>query len=83
MFDFDLGETKPTDFITAIKAAFPKLKIIPVVGADVDSSQITSLGIKYSLKDPITGPKLIAVLDQVAMEKMGITSSKVATGDDY
>lgn len=78
--DNDLGQTKITDFLLAISKAFPKLKGIIMSTKDkADSDYMTYAEILY----PVDVSKLIKLLEQAVMEKMGIASSAVTVDLKY
>jgi DNA-binding NtrC family response regulator len=78
--DNDLGETKITDFLAAISKAFPKLKGIIINTKDkADSDYLTYSEVSY----PVDVSKLIKLLEQAVMEKMGIASSAVTVDLKY
>lgn len=80
VIDNDLGETKISDFLAAISKAFPKLKGIIINTKDkADSDYLTYLEIAY----PVDVSKLIKLLEQAIMEKMGIASSAVTVDLKY
>jgi len=68
--DSDLGGTPFADFVKALKAAFPKVRLLPV-SAD------------GALTFPVDSDSLGKAVDKLMMEKMGITASGVALSEDF
>ena len=68
--DTDLGGTSFADFEKALKAAFPKVKLLPV---STDGP----------LKFPVDAEALGKAADKLMMEKMGIAASGVTIAEDF
>ena len=82
LFDSNLSGTNCTDFVKAIKAGFPKVKILPILDtSDINLNELktslSNLSISKTISFPISQTLLSSTLDSLMMEKMGITSSSV------
>lgn len=78
--DNDLGATKVDDFLLAISKAFPKLKGVVLNSKEKGQSDYLSFS---EIAYPVDASKLIKLLEQAIMEKMGIASSSVAIDLKY
>ena len=82
----NLGATSFEDFVKAVRAAFPKVKIVPLLDSTKDVSlkdNLKTMGFSVFLNLPVDSKELIPKLEGLMMEKMGISSAGVVTKDEF
>lgn len=81
LFDTNLGGTDSMEFGKAIRVAFPKIKILPIISQDATSLAFESIGITKTANFPLDQENIIKILEDLMMQKMGITQSSVAVSE--